>query len=144
MEELFCRKLRADQNCYGELNVKSKISLFGHLIYEWLSTFAPTYRGVLPAGVKPANVYLKIGGYADDFATQFIFPVQIYTLNTTSYGSVALIADEIGNAIGNGGILLSDEGIRVKIEKGSPYYQDKDDEDETVRAGYVNLLITIY
>ena len=124
--------------------MKSKISLFGHLIYEWLSTFAPTYRGVLPAGVKPANVYLKIGGYADDFATQFIFPVQIYTLNTTSYGSVALIADEIGNAIGNGGILLSDEGIRVKIEKGSPYYQDKDDEDETVRAGYVNLLITIY
>lgn len=144
MEELFCRKLRADQNCYGELNVKSKISLFGHLIYEWLSTFAPTYRGVLPAGVKPASVYLKIGGYADDFATQFVFPVQIYALNTTSYGSVVLIADEIADAISDGGMLLSDEGIRVKIEKGSPYYQDKDDEDVTVRAGYVNLLITIY
>ena len=97
--------------------MNSKVSVFGQLIYEWLSTFAPTYRGVLPAGVKPANVYLKIGGYADDFATQFIFPVQIYALNTTSYGSVALIADEIGNAIGNGGILLSDEGIRVKIEE---------------------------
>lgn len=144
MEELFCRKLRADQNCYGELNVKSKISLFGHLIYEWLSTFAPTYRGVLPAGVKPESVYLKIGGYTDEFATQFIFPVQIYALNTTSYGSVILIADEIGDAVGDGGTLISDEGIRIKIDKGSPFYQDKDDEDETVRAGYVNLLITIY
>ena len=144
MEELFCRKLRADQNCYGELSVKSKTFLFGQLIYEWLSTFAPTYRGVLPAGVKPASVYLKIGGYYDTFATQFIFPVQIYALNTTSPGSVVLIADEIADAIGDGGTLISDEGIRVKIEKGSPFYQDKDDEDETVRAGYVNLLITIY
>lgn len=124
--------------------MKSKISLFGHLIYEWLSTFAPTYRGVLPAGVKPASVYLKIGGYADDFATQFVFPVQIYALNTTSYGSVVLIADEIADAISDGGTLISDEGIRIKIDKGSPFYQDKDDEDETVRAGYVNLLITIY
>ena len=144
MEELFRGKLRADQNCYRELNVKSKIFLFGQKIHEWLSKFAPTYRGVLPAGVKPESVYLKIGGYTDEFATQFIFPVQIYALNTTSYGSVILIADEIGDAVGDGGTLISDEGIRIKIDKGSPYYQDKDDEDETVRAEYVNLLITIY
>ena len=124
--------------------MKSKIFLFGQLIYEWLSTFAPTYRGVLPAGVKPANVYLKIGGYYDLFATSFIFPVQIYAQKTTSYSSVLLIADEIADAVGDGGILMSDDGIKFRIMKGSPFYQDKVDEDETVRAGNVNLLITIY
>lgn len=144
MEELFRGKLRADQNCYRELNVKSKIFLFGQKIYEWLSTFATTYRGVLPAGVKPESVYLKIGGYYDTFATQFIFPVQIYAQKTTSYSSVLLIADEIADAVGDGGILMSDDGIKFRIMKGSPFYQDRADEDETVRAGYVNLEITVY
>lgn len=124
--------------------MKSKAALFGKKIYEWLSTFAPTYRGILPTGVNPENLYLQISGYYDTFATQFIFPVQIYQLNTTSYSSVLIIADEIAEAITDGGLLISDTDIKIKIEKGSPFYQDKADEDETVRAGYINLLITIY
>ena len=67
----------------------------GQLIYEWLSQFATTYRGVLPAGVKPANKYLQYSVYVDYFAQQFILPVQIYTLNTTSYAGVLEIADAI-------------------------------------------------
>lgn len=145
MEELFRGKLRTDQNCYGELNVKSKIFLFGQKIYEWLSKFAPTYRGVLPAGTSPEkDVYLRMDGYYDTFATSFIFPVQIYAQKTTSYSSVLLIADEIANAVGDGGILMSGDGIKFRIMKGSPFYQDRADEDETVRAGYVNLEITVY
>lgn len=144
MEELFRRKLRADQNCYGELNVKSKIFLFGQKIYEWLSKFAPTYRGVLPAGTSPQDVYLYMSGYYDLFATSFIFPVQIYAQKTTSYSSVLLIADEIADAVGDGGILVSEDGVKFRIMKGTPFYQDRADEDETVRAGYVNLEITVY
>lgn len=83
-------------------------------------------------------------GYYDLFATSFIFPVQIYAQKTTSYSSVLLIADEIANAVGDGGILMSGDGIKFRIMKGSPFYQDRADEDETVRAGYVNLEITIY
>lgn len=124
--------------------MKSKIFLFGQKIYEWLSKFAPTYRGVLPAGTIPQDVYLRMDGYYDRFATSFVFPVQIYAQKTTSYSSVLLIADEIVNAVGDGGILVSGDGIKFRIMKGSPFYQDRADEDETVRAGYVNLEITIY
>lgn len=118
----------------------------GQLIYEWLSQFATTYRGVLPAGVKPANKYLQYSGYVDYFATQFILPVQIYTLNTTSYAGVLEIADAIAAAVTEGGTLIGDDAgtVKIKIMKGSPFYQDKEDEDETVRAGYINLEVTVY
>lgn len=118
----------------------------GQLIYEWLSQFATTYRGVLPAGVKPANKYLQYSGYVDYFATQFILPVQIYTLNTTSYAGVLEIADAIATAVTEGGTLIGDDAgtVKIKIMKGSPFYQDKQDEDETVRAGYINLEVTVY
>ena len=118
----------------------------GQLIYEWLSQFATTYRGVLPAGVKPANKYLQYSGYVDYFARQFILPVQIYTLNTTSYAGVLEIADAISEAVTEGGTLIGDDAgtVKIKIMKGSPFYQDKQDEDETVRAGYINLEVTVY
>lgn len=121
-----------------------KILTVGQMLYQWLSRFAPTYRGVLPAGIKPESPYLQFSGYYDNFATLFIFPVQIYQLNTTSYEGVLQLADKIESAVTEAGILISDTGIKIKIEKGSPFYQDKPDEDETVRAGYINLLITVY
>lgn len=121
-----------------------KILKFGQIIYQWLSQFATTYRGVLPAGKKPKSPYLQFSGYYDNFATQFILPVQIYTFPTTSYEEVIKIADEIEKAVTEAGILISDTDMKIKIEKGSPFYQDKADEDETVRAGYINLIITVY
>ena len=121
-----------------------KILTVGQILYQWLSQFAPTYRGVLPAGIKPESPYLQFSGYYDNFATQFILPVQIYQLNTTSYEGVLQLADKIESAVTEAGILISDEKIKIKIEKGSPFYQDKQDEDETVRAGYINLIITVY
>ena len=121
-----------------------KILTVGQMLYQWLSQFAPTYRGVLPAGIKPESPYLQFSGYYDNFATQFILAVQIYQLNTTSYEGVLKLADKIESAVTEAGILISDADIKIKIEKGSPFYQDKQDEDETVRAGYINLIITVY
>ena len=116
----------------------------GQLLFQWLSQFATTYRGVLPAGVTPEKKYLQYDGYVDYFATQFILPVQIYTLGTTSYAGVLEIADKISEAVTEAGTLIGDDTVKIKIDKGSPFYQDKQDEDETVRAGYVNLIITVY
>lgn len=116
----------------------------GQLLFQWLSQFATTYRGVLPAGVTPEKKYLQYDGYVDYFATQFILPVQIYTLGTTSYADVLDIADKISEAVTEAGTLIGDDTVKIKIDKGSPFYQDKQDEDETVRAGYVNLIITVY
>lgn len=121
-----------------------KSVVFGKRFYEWLSQFGTVYRGVLPVGVEPDDLYLRFDGYVDRFATAFVMPIQIYKHNTSSFSSVLQIAKEIGNTVGEGGLLVIYDDVRFKIEKGSPFYQDKQDEDETVRAGYINLEITIY
>ena len=117
---------------------------FGKRINQWLSQFGTVYRGVLPTNATPDNIYLQVSGYYDNFATSFIYPVQIYKLNTTSYTEVVKVAQNIEREIGDGGTLVIYDDIRFKIDKGSPFYQDKTDESETIRAGYINLEITIY
>ena len=137
MEKLFGRELYAD-------NRMNKTLRAGQILYEWLSQFATAYRGVLPAGMKPDSTYLQFNGMTDYFARQFIMPVQIYTLNTTSYERVIDVVDKIEQTVTEAGTLIGDDELKIKIDKGSPFYQDKQDEDETVRAGYINLIITIY
>lgn len=124
----------------------SKIEAFGEEIYKWLSQFATTYRNELPAdpNIKVADLYIKIGGYYDNFATRFIYPLKIYKQNTTSHREVIEVADNISKAIGDGGLLIRGNGVTIVIYKGSPFYQDMQDEDNTIRAGYVNLEISIY
>ena len=120
--------------------------VFGQRIYEWLSQFGvEVFRGEQAPGTPESNLYLLINGYTDNFATAFIFPVQIYARNTTSFASVVRMAEDIEETIGDGGVLVIYPDIRFKIEKGSPFYQDKPlEENKTVRAGYLNLEITIY
>lgn len=123
----------------------TKAMIFGKAIYRWLSEFAPTYRGVLPAGLTPAeDLYIRFSGSYDDFARPFIFPIYIYNNRTTSYAKIIELADKIGEDIGENGLLIKEEGIRIKVDRGSPFYQDMPDEDETTRAGYVNIEVTIY
>lgn len=121
-----------------------KTLAFGKRIYEWLTQFGTAYRGIVPSGVEVDNLYMLFNGYVDGFAKPFIFPVQIYSHNTTSYSSVLQVVKKIENVVGENGVLVIYDDVRFKVEKGSPWYQDKDDEDKTVRAGYVNLIITIY
>ena len=125
--------------------IQSKVILFGEKIYEWLSQFATTYRNVLPAGIEPEETYILIEGMSDYFSTQMTFPVNIYKRKTTSQRSVLLVADAIGNAVGESGLLLVDDDIKIAIYKGSPFYQDRTlENDETTKAGMVNLNITVY
>lgn len=125
--------------------IKSKVTLFGEKIYEWLSEFATTYRNVLPAGVEPEETYILIEGISDYFSMPTTFPVNIYKRKTTSPRSVLLIADAIGDAVGESGLLLVDDDIKIAIYKGSPFYQDRTlENDETTKAGMVNLTITVY
>lgn len=117
---------------------------FGERIYEWLSTFATTYRGVLPSGITPDSIYILMNGQVSNFSDTFIFPIKIYARNTSSYLSILNIVDKIEKAIGEAGILLIFPEIRVKIHKGDPFYQDLESGSENTLAGYVNLEITVY
>lgn len=118
---------------------------FSKRFYEWLLTFGvAVYRGVLPAGSKPDDLYIQFDGYSDNFGTAFIMPISIYKTNTTSYSSVLQIAEKISDTVTEGGLLVANDDVSFKVDKGSPFYQDKADENPTIRAGYINLEITIY
>lgn len=117
-------------------------------IYNWLSGFAPTYREPLQSTQFDAdnpepNEYITYSADTGNFATQFIQALTIYS-KSTGFTYLMQIVDSIESAITEHGIILRNDWGYIKIEKGSPFYQDKPDEDENYRAGYVNLLITIY
>lgn len=122
----------------------SKQQIFFERFYQWLSQFGTVYRGVLPSGVATTDNYLQYSGYFENFATQFILPISIYALQTTVYTQIVKIVEAIEAEVTEGGTLVAYPDLIFKVDKGSPFYQDKPDEDETIRAGLVNLIITIY
>ena len=117
-------------------------------IYEWLSGFAPTYRLPISEGTfddehPQPNEYITYSASISNFSQQFIQAITLYS-KSTGYTNLMELVDRIERAIGETGIVLHKEWGNVAIYKGSPFYQDKTDEDSTIRAGYINLLVTIY
>ena len=117
-------------------------------IYDWLSGFAPTFRSPIDELTfddehqKP-NEYIEYSSSTGTFASSFIQAITIYS-KSTAYTNVMNIADAIEEAVSEKGLILRKDWGYIKIEKGNPFYQDKIDEDSEYRAGYINLLITIY
>lgn len=105
-------------------------------LYDFLSQFTQVFRGVLPSGMS-ADTYILINMQENETLTQFIQPFIIYTHKTTSFARIKAIKDNIANAIDNGLIYKS-----LIIYKGTPFYQDRTDEAENTKSGYINLLIT--
>lgn len=116
-------------------------------LYEWLSKFAPTYRSPVLSTVfdennpKP-NEYIEYSANMGNFNSDFIQAITIYS-KSTAYTKVMEIVDKIESTITENGIRVSGGWGYITIYKGSPFYQDKTDEDDTIRAGYVNLLIRV-
>lgn len=117
---------------------------YGIHFQAWLNNICPSYRGVLPSGVTIPDVYINYMSYVGNFARQFIQPLTIYAKGQTSIQDVLDVVNSIQEAIGDGGLLLNYEDMNIFINKGDPFYQDITDIDETIKAGYVNLLVTIY
>ena len=120
---------------------------YATLLYGWLSTFAPTYRRPIQEGEfdesnPQPNEYITYSADVGNFNTDFIQPITIYS-KATSYASLMPIVDAIESAIGEGGIKINGQWGYITIYKGSPFYQDKEDEDSSYRAGYINLLVRV-
>lgn len=123
----------------------SNTTKFATLLYDWLNNnVCKAYRGVLPSGENPTEEYIIFSPYVCRFAEQFIQPVIIYSQSTSTYEGVMKIADKIDEIVGEGGIIIGDNDMRVVIYKGSPFYQDNPEQNENIKSGYVNLLMTIY
>lgn len=78
---------------------------------------------------------------------QTLVSLSIWT-RSTSYAKAYEYADKIDELLGVGeeGILIRDKenDVYMKILRGSPFAQNKTDEDDTIRAVLVNLIITLY
>lgn len=116
-------------------------------LYQWLSKFAPTYRSPVLSTVfdennPQPNEYIEYSANMGNFNSDFIQAITIYS-KSTAYTKVMEIVDKIESAITENGIRVSGDWGYITIYKGSPFYQDKTDEDDTIRAGYVNLLIRV-
>jgi hypothetical protein len=117
-------------------------------LYQWLSQFAPTFREPLNTTIFDANnpkptEYITYSSDVSNFGAEFIQAITIYS-QSTSHNKIMDVVDDIENNIGESGIRLSKDWGYITIKKGSPFYQDKPDEDDTIRAGYVNLLVNVY
>lgn len=118
---------------------------YARTLYMWLSQFAPTFREPIQFDEDhpQPNEYITYSANTGNFAESFIQPISIYS-KSTGWTNVMAIVDAIEENIGESGTrIVSDLGVMV-IYKGSPFYQDKPDEDSSIRAGYVNLLIKVY
>lgn len=114
-------------------------------LYNWLNGFVPTYREpvIFDADNPQPNEYITYSASTSSFAEQFIQPITIYS-KSTGFTNLMNIVDSIESDIGTGKVIGSEEWGYISIFKGSPFYQDKPEEDESFRAGYINLLVTIY
>lgn len=115
-------------------------------LYNWLSQFAMTFREPIISStfqeINP-NEYISYSAQTGNFGEQFIQPITIYS-KSTGFTNLMNIVDNIESAISERGLLIREDWGNIVIYKGSPFYQDKPDEDESYRAGYINLLIKIY
>lgn len=117
-------------------------------IYEWLSEFAPTFREPVLSSLfdeqnpRPSE-YISYSADVGNFNSEFIQAVTIYS-QSTSYNNIMNIVDAIESAVKEDGIRVGAEWGYLTIRKGTPFYQDKPDEADDVRAGYVNLLIKVF
>lgn len=120
---------------------------YATIMYNWLSKFAPTFRSPILSSVfdeqnPQPNEYIEYSANMDNFNSDFIQAITIYS-KSTAYTKVMEIVDKIESTITENGIRVSSDWGYITIYKGSPFYQDKPDEDDTIRAGYVNLLIRV-
>ena len=116
-------------------------------IYDWLEDVSgvKVYRNPVEYDDEHPlpNEYITYSASAGNFATDFLQPITIYS-KSTAWTNVMNIVDTIESAITEKGTkVVSDWGI-ITIHKGSPFAQDKTDEDSSYRSAYINLLIKIY
>lgn len=117
---------------------------YSKALFEWLSQFGTVYEEFIPAQKIPKKLYITYSAIVDNnFATPFIQPFTIYA-KAQNYEGIKKVAANVSDTIGQGGIILRKDWGYMTIFKGNPFYQNKADNDENIRAGYINLIIKIY
>jgi hypothetical protein len=106
--------------------------------------FAP----IVPVFVEPVNqsvnkpygvISLSFGGFGDQALANLI----VYSANS-DYTEAEKITDKIRDAVGNGGVVITDGTARIWLQKGDPFAQHYPQPDRNIRAIYINFDVRIY
>ena len=127
---------------------------YEQILCEWLAQFvdtneygnplvfrndAPTLEEVEAFGDKVYCVYTVFEG---GFGQQTAQPITLY-----SYGSQRKVFEKkeaISQALLNNAVVISGNGIKVKLTSGNPFVQDRTDADENIKGYYINIIATVY
>lgn len=98
-----------------------------------------------PVSASAQLPYASFSYAESEMAVDTLVSVSIWT-RSTSYAAAYSYADKIDELLGKGdeGIIIAGEDCYLKIRRGSPFVQNKNDEDDTIRAVLVNLIIVKY
>lgn len=132
----------------------SSYNNYEQILCEWLAQFvdtntdgnplifrntAPTLEEVEAFGDKVYCVYTVFEG---GFGQQTAQPITLY-----SYGSQRKVFEKkeaISQALLNNAVVISGNGIKVKLTSGNPFVQDRTDADENIKGYYINIIATVY
>lgn len=132
----------------------SSYNNYEQILCEWLAQFvdtneygnplvfrndAPTLEEVEAFGDKVYCVYTVFEG---GFGQQTAQPITLY-----SYGSQRKVFEKkeaISQTLLNNAVVISGNGIKVKLTSGNPFVQDRTDADENIKGYYINIIATVY
>ena len=112
-------------------------------LIAWLDkNVIKTYQErVIDSAVLP---YASLSYVEGEFAEPVLQQLTIWTRSDNSYASAYSYADTLSELIGEGGILIDGTDVKLWVKKGSPFVQNRNDDELTVRAVLVNLEISYY
>ena len=113
------------------------------LLIKWLTdNVLVTYQE--PVSSKAKLPYISLGYTDGNFGEPYVQQLSIWTRSDSSYSQAYQIADKLDKLIGDNGILIKDEKTTMWLKRGSPFMQNRNDPDLTIKAVFVNLEISKY
>lgn len=92
---------------------------------------------------KEYRHYITYTAAWDEFGRPVMLSASIWE-RSTSWASVIEKAEEIKQAIGFGGTVITHTDGAFWIKRGNPFYQRMPDEDDTVRRVYLNIEVEYF
>ena len=135
----------------------SSYNNYEQILTEWLGAFvdsvtidstlvplvfrdhAPTAEQIQEFGDKVYCVYSLFEG---SFGQQVVQPISLFSYSSRE--KVFAKKELMVNALLNNAVLIKGDDIIVKFTSGSPFVQDRTEEDEHIKGYYVNVLATVY
>ena len=111
-------------------------------LIAWLNTILTTYQDPVPdTATLP---YITLGFEQPRNAESVIQQLTIWTRSENSYASAYGYANAIETALGEVGIVVDGVNCKLWVKKGSPFVQNRNDDERTIRAVLINLEISYY